>query len=396
MIYILAFFPIFDFKLINLSILLFIVGSYHGNIGNLEAKLKEIRKNGFGFAILSLPFFLSLISLLWTTNLKIGLSFVERSLPIFIIPFVVLYFKPFHRKSADKFISLYILSNALLALVVLVYATVSRLVKNPELKVHRDNFGNYFRDLVEGIPIVGEHPIYLSLLIGSALLFLYYYRFKHLWINLTIASLFLIVLFVTGSRGPIVALLVASCSIILLLNKSLKTKIVSIVTVLLIIVIGGLYSPLKERVSELVNTKHLLPQGDYFNSFNTRMGIYKCSFEIGKKTPWYGLGPGDVQYNLDSCYDKNYDTNAYGKGIFNTHNQYLFYWLSFGFLGLLLIIGTYVLFFKQAFLSMDRAYVIFLVYLFFCFFFENILSRNTGIMLFSIFNTILYQKKFNK
>ncbi|WP_435625852.1 hypothetical protein [Flagellimonas sp.] len=79
------------------------------------------------------------------------------------------------------------------------------------------------------------------------------------------------------------------------------------------------------------------------------MGIYKCCYEIGQKMPWYGLGPGDVQDSLDLCYETNYDTNAFNEGIFNTHSQYLFYWLSFGLVGLFLMIGSY-------FFSMERLF----------------------------------------
>jgi len=321
-------------------------------------------------------------------------SFVERTVPFFLLSIAFIFLKPFRTKeSIDKFIRLYIISNAVLGFLVLLYVIPGMFIysHNIESLVTSESMGKFFRDVVETIPIIGEHPIYLSLMTGSSLLFLFYIRFRQRWVNATMSFLFVVILFLSSSRGPTIALLIAICVVILLNKMSAKTKIAVFGAFFLFTTFGLFYSPLKSRLMEFVNTKHIYPQGDYFNSFNTRMGIYKCSFEIGRNAPWYGLGPGDVQSNLDLCYNQ-YETNAYNTGIFNTHNQYLFYWLSFGTVGLFLFIGSYTIFIRHAYLVKENIYIVFLTYMLVCFLTENILSRNTGIMLFAIFNIMFYCK----
>ena len=264
------------------------------------------------------------------------------------------------------------------------------------LELNRISFNNYFRKELESIPIIGEHSIYVSMLIGSALLFLFFVRFWKYWINILVGCLFLVVLLLSGSRGPTLALFIAFSFIIAIKELSYQAKLLTYRGFVVFAVMILFLTPIKSRIMEFVNTTHLYPVGNYFNSFNIRMGIYRCSFEVGEKTPWYGLGPGDVQNNLDLCYKNSYVTKAYSEGIFNTHSQYLFYWLSFGMVGLILILTSYVLFFRQAFLARNKLYIIFLIYILICCMFENILSRNTGIVLYTIFNTMFYCQSYLK
>ena len=394
LIYVLALFPIFNFTLVNISILFFVIGSGFLYLKKHSTFKWPNKSLVYGILILSLPFLLNVISMVWTQNIRSGGSFIERTLPFLILPLVTVYCQPFlSKESIHKFIRIYIISNVILASVVLVYTLIGGLYYT-NLENRMKSFGKYFRGTVESIPIVGEHPIYLSLLIGSALIFLFYVRFRKFWANVVVICLFLIVLALSGSRGPSAALLISIFTLISLERMSVKIKILAFSVFFVLAILGMLISPIKNRMMELVNTKHIYPQGDYYNSFNTRMGIYKCSFKVGNNVPWYGLGPGDVQDSLNLCYETNYVTNAYKEGIFNTHSQYLFYWLGFGSVGLILIIGTYILFLRQAFLVKDKVYIVFLVYMLLCLLFENILSRNTGIMLFVIFNTMFFYKSF--
>jgi len=396
LIYILAFFPLFSVKLVNLSIVLFIIGCgvhfYKEKTPfNWPDKITVVK-----VVCLSLPFLLSIVSLIWTNNLNIGISFVERVLPLIIFPLIIFLLKPFGSKeSITKFFKAYILSNAVLALIITVFAFFNSLdISETSGEIA---YGIDLRGRLETLPIVGEHPIYLSLLMGSALLFLLYNRFKNTWINTVLILLFLIVFFLSNSRGPMLALLV-SISVVLIYKKvNVIYKILTFSTLILSVSLLLMLTPMKSRLMEFVNTKHYYPIGQYYNSFNIRMGIYKCSYILTEKIDWYGLGPGDVQFALDDCYNKQFKTSAYKTGIFNTHNQYLFYWLSYGVFGILIILISYVFFYSYAFKLDNKLYIVFLTFMFTCFLFENILSRNTGIMLFSIFNTLfLFQVNLNK
>lgn len=388
-----AAFPLFDFKLINIGIAVFVLGSIvicyeEGGFLKRFTKRKII-----DILILSLPFLLSLIALFWTQNIKSGYTFVERSLPVIIFPLIILLLPPFRTiKTIKNFFQIYIITNVLLASAFIVFSIVSLVSLYENEHLPTISFIKKYRGEFESVLVIGEHPIYLALMIGTAILFLFYFYFKRFWLNLIYGFILTIALFMTASIGPMLALLIAVLLAIILKSIRLKSKLTIIAAFLVIVLSALTLSPFQNRVNEFINTTEIYPSGDYFNSFNTRVGIYNCAIKIGKKVPVIGLGPGDVQEELDLCYKNEYKTKAYENGIFNTHNQYLHYWLSYGIWGLTMMFVTYIIFYKRAISNRDEVYIVFLTFMLICFLFENILSRNTGIMVYSIFNTILYFK----
>ena len=60
-------------------------------------------------------------------------------------------------------------------------------------------------------------------------------------------------------------------------------------------------------------------EGLYFNSFNIRMAIYKCSCSIIKDELLIGHGAGDIEKKLTQCYEE-FNTIAFDVQRYNTHN----------------------------------------------------------------------------
>ena len=119
------------------------------------------------------------------------------------------------------------------------------------------------------------------------------------------------------------------------------------------------------------------------------MAIYNCSISIIKEAPVIGYGPGDVQKELNSCYEK-FNTQAFKKERYNSHNQYLDYLLSFGVIGFIIILYCFLYYLKMARKNPDnKVYFNFLILFYFTFLTENILVRNTGMVLFVTFNCLL-------
>jgi O-antigen ligase len=130
-----------------------------------------------------------------------------------------------------------------------------------------------------------------------------------------------------------------------------------------------------------------LPDEVTQNSFNIRTGIYKCSFEIIKENWVVGVGPGNLQLELNQCYDK-ISKAVYEVLDYNTHNQYLDYWASMGFLApaLLLLLFAWVLY--HNYLQKNWLAIAICSLFIITFFTENVLLRQNGVVIFSLFMSL--------
>lgn len=252
------------------------------------------------------------------------------------------------------------------------------------------------RNYIKDTPIIGEHPIYFSLILVVAMILLYYNKFKNKWINLILFLLLFSGIIIASSRGVILGGIAIIILMIYQRFKNIKKTLLISLLFLTCFTVVGYFSPLKTRVLEILNTKHIYPEGIHFNSFNIRMAIYNCSFELIKDSPIMGFGPGDTQEILNNCYHK-FDTKAFDDINYNSHNQYLDYYLSFGIIGFILIVSLFVYYLKNAIKSRDYQYINFLVLFYVVFLIENVLVRNTGLVLFTLFNCLfVYSKLLEK
>jgi O-antigen ligase len=146
----------------------------------------------------------------------------------------------------------------------------------------------------------------------------------------------------------------------------------------------------------LFNTSLSLPsyEGE-LSSTQTRKEIYNCSFKLLKSNWIFGYGFGDVNDKLIKCY--SHVSKYLVDGEFNSHNQYLSILLGCGVFGLLSII--FLLYFNFKVFTIEKHYFFLSVLLFYSIimFVENILERQSGVILFSFFINLFsffsYKKK---
>ena len=110
----------------------------------------------------------------------------------------------------------------------------------------------------------------------------------------------------------------------------------------------------------------------------------------GIKQNWiFGVGPANVQKELDNCYSAYTYRNQYddfNKKTYNTHNQYFDVLLKFGIFGLLF----FIVFLFWGINYKSEYYYIFLLLIFFSMLTENILNRQVGIVFFNFFNCLFF------
>jgi len=257
-----------------------------------------------------------------------------------------------------------------------------------------------FREVVFNLDFQPLHPTYITLWYSLCIIIIIFrlrkvkvFSLKTAFYLLSI-GVFLVTIVLMSSRIGIVSI-VAVLFLNLLMLKSKKAKY-GLAIVLFVVAFFSIknISFLSSRfIEELKTTEIKPPVGKAHNSINLRVGIYQCGYTIFKQNPLFGVGVGDVQKHLDSCYEK-YDTNAYELDLYNSHNYYLHILLSLGIIGLLLFLTQYWIFVKIALRYNDRLYLSFLVLIAFGMVAEN-LSRNHGVLFFALFNSVflkLYEK----
>lgn len=334
------------------------------------------------FLILSSLFFIYILSFAFSSNLTYGLKKIETSLSLIVAPmcyFLLLRQYPVNFEIVKTvFQKVFFTAN-------IVYASLSlylmQFYKSPKFLF---NDSSFIRSAVNDIPFVGEHPMYISIFFSLGIicgLSLISDSRKRL------CKLFLLsgVLFMAGtliaimSKGIIIALISAVFSTWFLWLKG-RGKIKIIMALIAILLLILLIPKQNNRFYELID-KQSFEKIDLNNSTNVRFHIFKASVQLIKESPIFGYGIGDVQNELDKKYISMGLNLPRGK--FNSHNQYLFICLNSGLVGLIIFLSSMAYIIAVAFLKKD--YFFFGVVLFFlvAFLFENILSRQSGVILFS-------------
>lgn len=334
------------------------------------------------FLILSSLFFIYILSFAFSSNLTYGLKKIETSLSLIVAPmcyFLLLRKYPVNFEIVKTvFQKVFFTAN-------IVYASLSfylmQFYKSPKFLF---NDSSFIRSAVTDIPFVGEHPMYISIFFSLGII---------CGLNLIsdskkqLCKLFLLsgILFMAGaliaimSKGVIIALIASTFPIWLLRLKG-NSKIWILMGLTIVVAIILSIPRQNNRFYELVD-KQSFEKIDINNSTNVRFHIFKASIQLIKESPVFGYGIGDVQDELDAKY------SAMGlnlpKSKFNSHNQFLFICLNSGLIGLLIFLFSIAYVFKTALLKRDYFFLGILVFFLVAFLFENVLSRQSGVILFS-------------
>ena len=324
-----------------------------------------------------------LISLLYTSNFDYATKHLLTALSLAVLPLAFYFLNTAHFFSKNvlkkTFLNTFWMGSVVYSLVV--YCSFF-LYSNPRYPLKDANF---FRKASTSIPLIDQHPIYSSIILSLAILIGLYYlldsnkKYKFV-VGLGQLSL-LTLLFILMSKGVILAL-IASVFILLIFKLLNPFKFIyTILTGSLILVFLYVAIPQKNnRFSQLFNEKSYSNLNKN-NSTSIRINIYKCAWTKIKDAPLFGYGFGDVKDELINCYTLK--SSFMVKERYNSHNQYLSIWLSTGIFGLLIF--CYALFYNLRLSFKADDYLGFSILLFFIviLFFENILERQTGVILFA-------------
>ncbi|MFC2101085.1 O-antigen ligase family protein [Bacteroidota bacterium] len=382
-------FPLFPLIFSSITIIVWVIVSFIIAFRNRFKISKD--KTGIFILFISI-FFVFLFSLLWTENLHEGLFFQQKSLSLLVIPAgIILFSGNYDTKNTENIFRIFILSSLLISII----PNALLIIKGFEdvyLAIHDQAY--IYRTEFEKLSNL--HPTYMAMLLLFAALLKIHLVLKY-WKSFSLAEkifnclvIGMLLTFSTflASRTPLIAFSIALIVMILLKYRKWKIGIISISSVIIMLLISiTMNANMRLRINEGIKSVFVSPNNNDFNSTNLRWVIYKCSSSLIKKQWWCGYGSGDVQYELNKCYE-GFEINEFSKRDFNSHNEYLHIWLCAGILGFLIFCGILLIPLYMAIKNKDFLYAAFLIFCMICFMTENILSRQIGVIFYSFFNAL--------
>lgn len=127
------------------------------------------------------------------------------------------------------------------------------------------------------------------------------------------------------------------------------------------------------------------------NSVSMRKLIFNTDVWMLKRYWLTGVGPGRMLHMLHEHYFFYSISNSIKDlGYYDPHNEYFGQWLSFGILGLLLLLAVVVVHVVRAVRNRDVLYGYLMVILLITFATESVLSRQHGVLFFGLFTSLFF------
>lgn len=128
----------------------------------------------------------------------------------------------------------------------------------------------------------------------------------------------------------------------------------------------------------------------------SRITIWKSSFNLIRRNFVLGVGTGDIQDELNKEYNLIPENNLAIQKNLNAHNQYIEILLENGVIGIILFLSIFGMMMFISIKEKNTLYLIFVIIVFISFMFETMLNRLAGVSFFSIFAFVLLYSNIQK
>ena len=257
---------------------------------------------------------------------------------------------------------------------------------------------NFFINAIQDSSYFSRHPIYVSLFLNIASLIVVdtFLKCKKNTKKLLYVFFFLIfstLLFLLSTKMAILSLLI-SLIILLYFKLSKKVFFVSFISLIFLTFILIQNSPQKFNRFSKIFEKNVLIKNEKYNSIFIHKETILCSLKIFKENLFLGIGLENSNFHVNNCLRENFKYNP--NIVYNSHNQYLSFGLHSGLIGFIMLIIILIDALKNSFKNHNLLFV-FMLYFSIIFLTENVLERQTGIVLFAfILNIIPLFNTFTK
>ncbi|HPF97203.1 MAG TPA: O-antigen ligase family protein [Mangrovimonas sp.] len=325
------------------------------------------------FSIIA-PYILTVISTLNSSNIDPGLRYLFLRLPIIIIPFLLVALV-IGEKQIKNALKCYVVLSIIASGITLYHA----------IKYFNEDI-LFKTDFTHFITII-QHPYFGIYLLVAVTSILEYRLFENKYLRLFFLIILSIAIALTTSR--IVYLLYFGILGIYFFKKLSRVKF--IVGILSISIIGTAFLLTNKSISN-----------KFANSFNysksPRLKLWENSLEAVRASDSYMLGIGIGDYykeKKDPYFAKEYGSMTVGQYGYNPHSQPIEFFLTNGFLGvLLLLIALYFLIDNLKGQNIFAKNLFFVILVFSLT--ECILNRQYGVQLYSVLLPLILKKNLKK
>lgn len=311
-------------------------------------KLQFNKRKLFWVLIISSPLLLDILFFWNNDSFILGIKATEKHLPLLLFPLFIIG----HPQKIDfrKVITQYsIAMSVILTLLFLRY-----------IVLHSESFMKYLsgKHLWEmGYHFAksfGTHAPWLNLHVAFFTIISFYLSLINLLKNKKTAIIYTLIFLIsffflmyintrTAVFGTVLSIIITT----LIIKSQNKRTIIKSGSILLLIIILSLtffiksfpYS-LKKYTSGSFSNLEMVgrldefekPEEEVYNKLVTRLSIWKSSLELAQKSPIYGYGASDSKKELNNYY-KETNQLFLSKHQFPVHNQFIDFFLKYGFLG---------------------------------------------------------------
>lgn len=243
------------------------------------------------------------------------------------------------------------------------------------------------------------HPSYFGMYLCFAISIIWlqgsiYFK-NRMWISYLLQGIILLALILLMPKAAVFTFMVLFVYAMFKIFQ-LKSGYKVAIGICLLFAFGAMYlffPFVHQRINELLfftqsNTHDVLN-----NSVGMRQFILKSDLLLLKEHWFFGLGPSQLQEQLNMIYFVSSLYTQQALGIYNTHNEYLNQWLSFGILGILLFLVVLGIQYRKAIQQKNTLYLFLLIILSITFLTENVLSRQQGVVFYAVCTALFFYEK---
>lgn len=365
--------------------------------GIIQYIIKPLAPKKIGF-ILLMPalFILLLLGQLYTENLKVGWTLIERSLSILLIPFALISVSKLSLVQEKILIVTFIG----IGLISSIYCISHQFFESYQAgsiytnsETHHFLYNRFMHHRLSA-PIK-LHAVYFSLYIAMAITYIFHkILFRNLKLKLRFGLVILLVFFsimIFLLKSAIISFALCLVLIIILWQKLkgengfYKILFLGLSTILIILAFFAVKSKM-----EFINLSYDMTD-PHMGMLAIRLSIWENAMAIVQSYWLLGVGTGDADSALLSQYYQNGFIIGY-ENDYNCHNMYLQYWIGNGIIGVGLFITYLSLLLRKAIKYKNVVFIGFLIIFALFSFTESTIRVQKGMVFFMVFSSLFYWK----
>lgn len=242
--------------------------------------------------------------------------------------------------------------------------------------------------------ITGIHPTYMGMYLCFCMAILLFHtsalhRLKA-WHSGLLLFLIFAFLFALFPKTPLIATLLILGYYGLLYFRDRKKWRVPAIAFGAALLIAFTIPFSRQRAVELKGFFPAGTQSPVENSIHMREIIWHMDMRLLQQHWLAGVGPGRIRTELEHLYFALSTMAGLPIQYYDTHNEYLNIWISFGLSGIGVLLLILSIQFARAIKDRNRLYLCLLLTVCICFMTENVLSNQRGIVFYAFFTALLF------